>query len=29
MQNHKAIDIDTKKDWEHALKLYKINNYKT
>lgn len=25
MQNHKAIDIDTKKDWDHALKLYKIN----
>lgn len=25
MQNHKAIDIDTKKDWDHAIKLYKIN----
>ncbi len=25
MQNHKAIDIDSKKDWEHALRLYEID----
>ena len=25
MERHKAIDIDSKSDWQHALKLYKIN----
>ena len=25
MENHKAIDIDSESDWQHALKLYKIN----
>lgn len=29
MQNHKALDIDSKKDWDHALKLYKIDNLKS
>ena len=26
MENHKAIDIDSESDWQHALKLYKISN---
>lgn len=26
MDKHKAIDIDDKTDWEHALKLYKLKN---
>ena len=25
MERHKAIDIDSESDWQHALKLYKIN----
>ena len=26
MKSHKAIDIDTKNDWEHALKLFNIKD---
>ena len=28
MKSHKAIDIDTKNDWEHALKLFNIKGIK-